>query len=297
MVLLDRQADLVFGLRYDRIGTFFESMGNEGLAADRNAVTAYSNLYWGALSGSLQLSRETNNVDDLSSMPTDRLQNATMNLAYSFDPQTGRLAWLGSPYLSFTGFVADVNRVDTPTNYSGDDTDNISDSWTISGGSGYTDWYWNASYTLSQFEDYADSTDDTVNNFVSFGLGWTASDRLNMSSALSFGSLRNEDTSDTTYDTNINLGLNAIVIPDLVDLNLDYNLNLSNGSSDSPDRHILNSEVEYMILQPSRNRPGLAFAVRGSMEDTNGNAHAHDNETSYQVYTVLRVKSPFGFDF
>ena len=80
--------------------------------------------------------------------------------------------------------------------------------------------------------------------------------------------------------------------------NLDYNLNLSSGSGDIPDRHIVNSEVEYTVLQPRENRPGLALAVRGSMEDTNGNADTTLDETEYQVFyrlTCLRRHSELDF--
>ncbi|MEM6781242.1 MAG: hypothetical protein AAF569_05215 [Pseudomonadota bacterium] len=296
-VFLDKSADIVLGARYDRIDTFYQSLANEGLASDRNAILAYSNLYWGALSANLQLLHETNNVDDLNSAPEDRLRNASLNLSYSFDPQTGSRSWLGTPYLSFSGFVADLDRLETPTGYTGFDTNSVSDSMTFGGGSNYNDWYWSASHTLSQFEDHANASNDTVNNFTSLGAGWTVNERLNLNSGLSFGSFRDEDAAATTYDTNLNVGVDAIIIPDLVDFNFDYNLNLSSGSGDSPDRHIVNSEVEYTVLQPRRNRPGLALAVRGSMEDQDGNADGTLDETEYQVFTVLRVKAPFGFGF
>lgn len=91
--------------------------------------------------------------------------------------------------------------------------------------------------------------------------------------------------------------MDAILIEDKLDINFDYNMNLASGSGDIPDRHIVNSEVEYTVTPPSRNRPGMAFAVRGSMEDTHGSANNIQDETSYQVFTVLRIKAPFGFDF
>ena len=112
LMMMNRSADIVVGARYDRIDTFFESLANEGLASDRNAILAYTNIYWGALSGDLQFLHETNNVDDLASAPTDRLRNAALNLSYNFDPQVGSREWLGTPYLNFSGFMADVDRME-----------------------------------------------------------------------------------------------------------------------------------------------------------------------------------------
>ncbi|MBX2833391.1 MAG: hypothetical protein KTR28_00300 [Micavibrio sp.] len=295
-VFMGKSADIVIGARYDRIGTFYESLANEGLASDRSAVSAYSNLYWGALSGNLQFLHETNNVDDLASAPTDRLRNASLNLSYSFDPQTGPKSWLGTPYLNFSGFVADFDRMDTPTGYTGFDTNNVSDSMTFGGGSNYNEWYWSASHTVSEYEDHANASNDTVNNFTSLNAGWSVNERLNLDGGVSFGAFRDEDAATSNYDTNLNLGVDAIIISDKLDLNFDYNLNLASGSGDTPDRHIVNSEAEYTVLQPSRNRPGLALALRGSMEDTHASTTT-ENETQYQVYTVLRVKAPFGFGF
>jgi hypothetical protein len=293
VVLLGRAADIVLGARYDRIDTFFESLANQGQAADRNAWLAYGNLYWGALSGNLQFQHETNNVDDLIGAPTDRMRNASLNLSYSFDQQT----WLGTPYLNFSGFVADLDRMETAVGYTGNNTNSVSDSTTLGGGSNYGAWYWSASHTLSQFEDYTNTSNDTVNNYTSLGAGWVINERFDINGGVSFGVIRDEDAADTTYDTNFNLGVNAVLIPRTLDLNLDYNLNLASGSGDSPDRQVVNSEVEYTIFEPSRNRPGLALAVRGSMEDENGNSNGTNDETEYLVFTVLRVKAPFNFGF
>ncbi len=296
-VFLDKPADLNFGLSYQRIDTFFESLANQGLAADREAFRFFTNAYWGALSANLDLSSETNNVDDLRSLPTDRLRTAALNLAYSFNTQTGRLSWLGSPYLSFAGFVSDLERVKTPGGYDGPDTNAMSDSLSFGGGSSYEKWYWSASHTLSQYEDHANNASDTVNNFTTLGAGWMIDPRWNVNGGLSFGTFRDEDNSVATYDTNLNLGLDAVLIEDRLDLNFDYNLNLAGGSGDIPDRHIVNSEVAYTITPPSRNRPGMALAIRGSMGDTDGSSNGIQDETIYQVFTVLRVTAPFGFDF
>lgn len=297
LVLRGTSADFVVGASYERIDTYFESLANEGLASDRDAISAYANLYWGAFAANFQLLHEKNNVDDLHSMATDRLRNAALNMSYTFDPQQGAYSWLGTPYLNFSAFVADMDRVDTPVGYDGFDTNNMSDSITLGGGASYDAWYWSASQSFSQYEDFAGASNDTINNFTSLAAGWQVNDRLTLDSGVSFGHFADQDANTQNFDTNINLSMNAIVIPEKVNFNMDYNLNLSTGSGDTPDRHIVNSEVEYTIRQPARNRLGMAVAVRGSMENTHGSADALQNETEYQVFTVLRIKAPFGYDF
>jgi len=298
LLLMDQHADIMFGASYNKIDTFFESLANPGLSPDRDVIQAYSNLYWGALSSSLQFLYETNNVDDLEGIPTNRMRSFSLNSTYSFNQQKGRLSWLGAPYLGFTGFIAEVDREDTPENYEGLDTDNSSDSITLSGGSNYRNMYWSTAYTLSKFNDDANNSIDTLNSLVSFNTGWSSSSRLRINGGLQFGTFRDRDNADNTYDTNFNLQVASEMVPNKLNINVDYNLNLANGSSDSPDRHIIGGEVEYTLFQPQRNRPGLALAVRGTLENTDGDTNnLQEDGTQYQIFTVLRVKAPLSFGY
>ena len=289
--------DIDVGFGYDRVDTFFESLANPGSVSDRDAYSAYSNLYWGALSANIYALHETNNVDDLANVPTDRLKSIDLGLNYAFDQQTGLMEWLGTPYIFMNSYLASLGRVKTPTGYDGGDTDNLSSSITLGGGSNYDDWYWSASHSYSRFDDYTNVSSDTVNNLTGFNVGWIVSDRLDVNGGTQFGVFEDLDTNKNSFTTNFYLGATAELVPDKVDLNIDYNLNLANGSGDSSDSHIVNSEVEWTFLQPRTNRPGLALALRGSMEEFNGNTDSAQNETEYQAYMVLRVKAPFSLSY
>lgn len=293
----DRTADLLFGVRYQHIDTAFASLANEGLAADKDAYSAFSSFYWDAFSASLEVGQETNNVDEIAGLPTDQLRYATLGLGYSFDQQEGSLSWLGTPYINLSGNITDITRIKTPQDYGGYDTDNNSTSVSLGGGSSYDAWFWSANYTRSQFSDDANVSSDTISHFISLSSGWTVSNQLELTGSTSVGGFRDRSNHTINYDKNLNLGVNAILLPDKLNLNFDYNLNFSSGSGDTPDSQVFNSEVEYTLIQPDRNRPGLALAILGSVEDRNDNANSYDDETAYQIYTALRVKAPFGFNY
>jgi len=297
LVLADKSVDLIVGTKYERIATFFESLANQGIAADRDANTLYSNLYWGSLSANLNLVHETNNVDDLAGIPTDRMRNASWNANYAFDQQMEKLAWLGSPYLNFTGFISRLDREDTPDGYFGVDTDNSFESLTLGGGSNYERWYWSASHSFSSLEDHANTTSDTRNNFTSLGVGWTVSERLELNGDVQYGVFENKDTDENSYNTNMNFGLRSVLVPNTVNFNVNYNLNLAGGSDDSPDKQIVNSELAWTIRQAQTNNPGFAVALRGSVEKTNGNSTTTEDETQYQVFAVFRIMAPLSSGF
>lgn len=291
--LLDTDMDIVLGAKYERVDTFFESLANQGVAADRDAITLYSNLYWGSFSANLQLVNETNNVDDLASSPTDEFQNFAWNTNYAFDPQTGSRAWLGSPYLSFSGFISTLEREDTPSGYLGNDTDSASNSISVGGGSSYQDWSWAASHTYATLEDDTNNTSDTLSNYSALSAAWTVSDRLELNSDLQYGLFEEQDNDLESYSTNVNFGLRSAVIKNKLDLSVNYNLNLAAGDNDSPDKHIINSELGWTIQEGGTNRPGLSFALRGSMEKTYANTTTTSDDTQYQVFAVFKIMAPF----
>ncbi|WP_343563897.1 hypothetical protein [Kiloniella sp. b19] len=293
LILNESNFNIETGLGYERVDSFFNSLANPGLAVDRDAVTANALFYWGAFSGGLNLLTETNNVDDLESLPTDRLNTIDGSLNYSFSRQEDDLAWLGTPYLFASGFHSDLFREETPAGYTGPDTDLQSSSLSFGGGSSYEEWNWSASYSVSRFVDQTNVSNDTLSNLAGVFAGWQVNERLYLNSGIQFGVLEDQDLDRYSYTTNMNMGFRAELIPDVLDWGLDYNLNLANGSGDSTDSHILNSEVEWTVLPPETNRPGFAVALQGALEDFDESTDTSINETEYQLFVVLRVKAPF----
>ena len=92
---------------------------------------------------------------------------------------------------------------------------------------------------------------------------------------------------------NFDIGVDTVIIPDTLEINFDYNLNYETVNTDETYRHYLGGEAEYTVTAPKTNRPGVALAIIGSMEDTDTNVSGIDEATVYQVYTVLRIKAPF----
>ncbi len=291
-ILLDKNFNLTVGSKYERIDTFFQSLANQGLASDRDAATLYSNLYWDNLTVDLQLSRETNNVEDLIGLPTDKLQQFLWNSSYIFTLSQGPNTWLGSPYINFSGFTSLLERDKTPNGYIGTDTDSRSSSYTVSGGSNYEALYWTLSYTNGSFNDDANTNNDTSNELTSLGFGWQARHNLLLNGNLQYATFNNKGTGDNSYDTQIGIGLISEVIQEKLNLNINYNLNQSSGDTDLPDRHIINTEVGWTFSQATYNRPGFSLALRGSLEKTNGNTAFTDNETSYQIFAIFRISVP-----
>ncbi|MTI08985.1 hypothetical protein [Curvivirga aplysinae] len=296
-IWLGDTADITWGFDHEEISTYFESLANQGAASDRKATNLFSNLYWGAVSSNLRASYETNNVDGLHNMPTDELVTVEAGLSYGFEEQKDDLAWLGTPYVTMTAFVADMSRKETPDNYTGADTNNNTESISFGGGSNYDEWYWSSDYSYQQFEDYTNTSSDTVNHLLAWNAGWSVSSSWEVTGGVEVSNFRNETTNNNFYDTAFRFGSQSELIQDQLDLNLDYNLNLASGSDDRPDEYYISGELEWNLIQSQANRPEVSFVTKGSMEDKIGKSSSTTtDEKVYQVFLQLRIKQSYSDD-
>lgn len=294
----DDPVSLSLSANWYKIDTFFGSLGNPGVAADREGFGGGAYLNTGGLSLNLSGRDETNNVDDLSGLPTERLQFASLNGSYypvieREEPEA--LAWLGQPYLNFGLSLARIDRDETPQGYLGPDTGN--QSWTAYGGVGsyYGDWSWGLTHTRSVYEDETDLVADTRNDLTDITASWTVSQYLSLSSGVQFGTYKDRQTGNTTHQVNWLANMDAALIPETLLAKLNYNLNLLSGSGDTPDRNVAAGELEWVFQKASETRPRLSLALRGAWETNDGYAVPTDNQSRYETFAVLRIQAPVGY--
>jgi len=289
---------LKIGGKYEKIDTYFYSLANTGLAADRDGYSLFANMYWGSLSLNGYGSMVQNNTDDNPDIATDRVLTAGIDGSYSFQPQvteTGELGWMGTPYIGFgTNFVG-ADRDKTPAGYVGDDTDNQTANIYANLGTSYERWNWQAGYTHSFFEDDANVSSDTVNEMVDLSAYWNATDQITFSAGTQFNRYIEKTNSERSYNITGNFGAQAYIIPDTLNARLDYNMNLSSGSGDIPDRHLVTSEMEWTLIPAGTNSAGVAIAFRGAMEKEYGNSDNSLDEAAYEGFFVLKFKAPLAY--
>ena len=120
-------------------------------------------------------------------------------------------------------------------------------------------------------------------------------DAVKLDGGLQWGLLRDRSADTHNNTINLNLGLQAQIIPETLRTTLNYNLNLMTGHGDTPDNTIANGEVEWTLLAPQPNRVGVALAIQGLLEKKNGNADDSLNGTKWQVFSVLRLTAPLEY--
>ncbi|MBO6824845.1 MAG: hypothetical protein JJ879_01480 [Sneathiella sp.] len=291
----DTPLSLKVGAKYEKVDTYFYSLANTGLATDRDGYSAFANLYWGSFALNAYTSLEQNNVDDNSDIATDQVFTAALDGSYSFDPsydENGDVGWLGTPYMGFGVNYMGADRVETPVGYLGDDTNNNTGNAYVNFGSSYNTWNWQVGYTHSFYNDHADVTSDTINEMVDLSAYWNVTDDVSLSAGTQFNRYVEKTNSERSYNVTGNLGLQAAIVPEVLNARVDYNMNLSSGSGDIPDRHLVTTEMEWTLIPAEINSAGVAIAFRGAMEKEHGNADSSLDDTAYEGFFVLKFKAP-----
>lgn len=289
---------LTVGASYDRIDSFFQSLANPSLAADRESVLLYSDLYWGSFSANAQGLYQTNNVDDLAGLPTDSLRSLQLSGSYypAIDPpDEGDIDWFGQPYLNLNIGTVDNRRVETPQDYLGADTDNSHFTMTLGGGAAYGSWGWQVAETFSRFVDRTDISSDSKSYLTDFSANWQVNDALQLNGGVQWILFSDKASDNRTHNMNFNLGIQAELIPDTLRATLNSNLNLLTGDGDTPDNAVANGEIEWTLLNPTENHVGVALAFQGLVENKDGNGDTSIDGTDWQIYSLLRISAPISY--
>lgn len=286
---------LRIGGAWERVDTFFNSVANQGLAKDREAFLGYSDITWKRLSAALKISREDNNIDGLSNVPTDRSYTGGADARYEIDidrKTKSDYAWAGQPFLLFGGSTRFAERLRTPVGYTGQDTNQLHNTFYLGGGSNHGETSWQVVYQVSNIDDRANNENDNRSSLGQFTVNWTPSERFSLNTSLQATQNIRGANDNESYTYNGLIGLRAALVPKEIDLTFDYNLNLAAGSGDTPDKHLFTSEVSWTLREVKVNQPGIAIALRGSLETNNGNTNSNLDITKYEGFLVLRINAP-----
>lgn len=289
---------LTVGASYDRIDSFFRSLANPSLAADRESILLYSDLYWGSFSANLQGLHQTNNVDDLVGLPTDGLRSLQFSGSYYptiEPPAEGDTDWFGQPYLTLNVGTVDNRRVKTPQGYLGADTDNSHFTMTVGGGTAYSNWGWQVAETFTRFLDRTDISSDSKSYLTDFSANWQVNDALQLNGSMQWILFSDKGSDNRTHNLNFNLGIQAEIIRDTLRATLNSNLNLLTGDGDTPDNAVANGEIEWTLLSPTENHVGVALAFQGLVENKDGNGDTSIDGTDWQIYSLLRISAPISY--
>ena len=286
------------GIQHDRLGTFYGSVANPNLQPDRITTTVFSDVTWDEIVLQAQAGYQTNNVNGVDSLPRDRTLSFFAGGSYTpyREPDEQPLPdWLGQPSFGLSFNYVDVDQTDTPAAFTGFELETQSLSTTASLSTAYETWSWDLSETVLYFRDEAGVASDTLEFQTYLGGQFGVVDRASLGPYVQWIVRQDQSLNERLHEWLLGLNSDFVILPEVLNGNFGYSVNLSEGAPDTLDTHVLGGELLWTFLQPEQNRPGLALSLSGSIEERNGDSAIDTQDRVYQVFVSLKTSLPLGY--
>lgn len=277
-----KPAETEWGLSYLRIGPSYRSPANIGLATDREALAAVAKLKWGALGARLTAGAEEDNVDDDPLLPTRRKRRLGLQARYR-PPAREPAPWYGRPTYKLS-----INQYRDNTVQSG------SDGIEVDSRSREVDWTvvlerardkGEFGYRYSDQHDFTGADPNTRNQLLRAGWEWQIRERMDLGTRLEYGRF-DSNPGDTTENYVAALWTNVRLVPNRLDLTLEYQFNGDRGDQGLTDRdeHSLSWLLNWQAVPARGGRPGLAVWMQGAHQEIDDRGDPSSDGTRFQVF-------------
>ncbi|MDZ7841563.1 MAG: hypothetical protein U5R46_12245 [Gammaproteobacteria bacterium] len=297
-MLGDSPADLTIGAEYRQTGLFFRSIANGFLPSDKELRRVYSDFRWGGLNLSLSAGKEHDNVDEAPDLPrldTDLVQfYASWSPRPEYDDEGNLLTpWYGRPSLSTGLQYGRQEQTRLPPDFSGSPLDRRTRSARVSASFNYPEWNWYVGHTLGFEDDLTRRTPDLRNEISDVGVNLSIARRLY--AGLQYQYNRIFESDGTITRTSLwGVSLDAVLVPEKLTGRLNYSMNLDRTTDDSfsSDNAFLSFEIDWQVVQPRENRPGMSLWLRGDFQNFNDRLDSGNDSTPSQVFVGVTVDWP-----
>ena len=293
--------DWTFSAEYKRFGTFFRTVANPGAVADRKMGRLSSDLTWGAWELRAQVAQESDNVEDIATLPRIRTRLGALSASYSppsdyDDEGNPLLKWYGQPSYSLNTTLQKQKTTQHASAASTTSTDIQTNVVGFTANFGYESWNWGLGHTWMRIDDDSlfagtPSTDDIVNNSTSLNASFAFTENYQLSPQVSWDKTKYMDLGYNDQRLLWAIGLDAIFIPGKLTGRLNYDMNRSWVSDDSSDNktHQLGASLTWVAIQARPQKPGLTWTLTGDYNDYKDKVTSDNDTDFYQVFLRAQI--------
>jgi hypothetical protein len=288
----DNQVAWSLGANKQQVGTFFQSIANQGLATDKHLFQWTASLQ--SESTALQLSSEVHkdNIESIELLPTIKTQHN--NLALSWSPTLEySSSWLGAP--SFTLAIAeqDQTEIKTPQN-SPVSIGNEVFNWQVTGHFSYEVNSWGINLSNTDFIDRTGFQSDSNTFGVSVFSNLVFGERATFSASIGMDEIDDLTLQVSSKSLNYAVQTFISIIPSELDLSFDYSINqnetsdlLINGSNSS-----VNFSLNWKLMEQAVNQFGIDLSLSSAYNDFDDKLMALNSLESHQSFITLTATLP-----
>jgi hypothetical protein len=288
------------GIEHKRLGTFFRSIGQLAGPRDKNTLRIFGNAYWETLNVNAQIGTENDNVEDISTLPTVRTNQYSVNVNYTpmeeADENGQNNIFRHASYGFSFGELQQSNQ-SLPKEFSGYQTDiNVRDLQLFaffSPGS----WSWNIGYGISMFDDKTNISPDTQSDLTSFGINMPINELIIVSPNIQWGRLQDKDNANDSRSLFLDIGIYYDILPEKLSAVANYSLNQEESSADLINTKTTTTTVgvgiDWVIKQAKNNEIGFSLFVNGNYQDIDDRIYYENSYYQYQLFVGIKSVLPW----
>ena len=284
------------GVEASQVDTFFASLANPTLPADKKLSRLFFNTDWSGISAQLSTAIETNNVNHLDDRPVieTRVNQALLNYAFYSPPdENSWINWLGMPSLSVQWRGMAQEQIEAAVTVFYQDLKLDTDITQISNNFSHNSWSWGWLYGESEQIDRINVLEQ-----LTYMRGLNANMRIGEHVSI-MPSLQQQTTQfsfdGSESDTQIASLSSQFLVQDSWNGSLMFNKALTTSNSTFP----MDSTTDTVALQftwnwilPKNNHLGFDVILSGTWQKLEDAITVSNNKETYQVFLSLAMKLP-----
>lgn len=282
-----------FGLEHKEVGSYYRSLANNSLAADKRLTRLYGEWQWSTLVAQLNWARERDNVDDIDVLPTTATNQWSVNMSYTPISDRTEATWMPFARPSYTLSYLDTDQSDVTKPAGFPDWEVANETRQLQVGAYFQPgkWNWGGGVGVTLFEDDTDTSSDTRNDLIYLNAHVPVGQRLDIRPNWQLNRFTDRDFDVDYYTRVFGLGLNSIILRNRLTGSLNYALNQNNASDDSVDSEqaTLQMKLVWTVLHAEGNRPGLSFDLSGTYLDVSDEVFTVSEPYNYQVFAGVQI--------
>ena len=282
------------GIEASQVDTFFASLANPTLPSDKQLSRLFFNTDWSGISAQLSTAVETNNVNNLDSLPVieTRVNQVFLNYAFNQSPdENSWLNWLGMPSLSVQWRGMTQDQIEEAVTVIYQDLDLDTNITQISNNFSHNTWTWGWLYGESEQIDHI-----TVIEQLTYSRGLNANFRIGAHVSV-MPALQQQTTQfsfdGSESDTQIASLSSQFLMQDSWNGSLTLNkAQTESGTTADNTANTVTMQLTWNWILPKNNHPGFDVILSGSWQKFEYPLTPINDLETYQVFLSLAMKLP-----
>ena len=277
------------GMDLNQVGTWFRSLANPDLPADRRLVRAWAGLARNGLELQVSAARETDNIARLDILPTMGTTLYTANLSWA--PMTEGGGLLGQPQAGLALASSDSREIKAAS-FGATNARTRQKSAVLTLNFSYPLWNWGLTQGYTQVRDNTGLSGDSTQLSTELNAGFMLGQRGNLTPTLGWSRTEDDGSGQIRERTRqVSLGGSYWISPNRLSGALTASVNQTRSDTDPSDTETrsLSAELAWFVVPARGSTPGMTLRLTSSHEDSRDYLDPASSSRGWSVFLGAEI--------